>query len=200
MKIVFATNNKHKLEEIRHLVDSRFTLLSLRDINLIADIPEDYTTLEENALFKARYIFKKSGFPTFADDTGLEIAALNNKPGVFSARYAGEEKDDLANMNKVLEELKNTDNRTARFRTVIAFVWDTGKERLFEGIVTGKIGTNKKGTRGFGYDPLFIPDGYSLTFAEMPLDLKNSISHRYRAFQKFSTFLNKEFITTNKDV
>ncbi len=199
MKIVFATNNKHKLEEIRHLVNSRFTLISLRDINLMEDIPEDHLTLEENALFKARYIFKKSGIPTFADDTGLEIAALNNKPGVFSARYAGEEKDDQANMNKVLEELGNTGNRAARFRTVIAFVWDTDKEKLFEGIVTGKIGTGKKGNRGFGYDPLFTPDGYSLTFAEMPLDLKNSISHRYRAFQKFSTFLNNEFITTNKN-
>ncbi|HHJ10280.1 MAG TPA: RdgB/HAM1 family non-canonical purine NTP pyrophosphatase [Bacteroidetes bacterium] len=194
MKIIFATHNKHKIEEVRHLVDKRFMLLSLQHVDLAEDIPEDYQTLEENALFKAKFIFQKTGIPTFADDTGLEIAALNNRPGVFSARYAGKNKNDQANMDKVLKELKNADNRLARFRTVIAFVWNDGKEKLFEGIVNGKIGLVKKGKQGFGYDPIFIPDGYNITFAEMPLDVKNSISHRSRAFRKFTSFLNKEFL------
>ncbi len=194
MKIIFATHNKHKIEEIRHLADKRFTFLSLQDIDLTGDIPEDYQTLEENALFKARFIFQKTGIPTFADDTGLEIAGLNNRPGVFSARYAGANKDDQANMDKVLKELKNTNDRSARFRTVIAFVWSKEKEKLFEGIVNGKIGLDKKGEQGFGYDPVFIPGGYNITFAEMPLDVKNSISHRSRAFKKFISFLNKEFL------
>ncbi|MCD6202203.1 MAG: RdgB/HAM1 family non-canonical purine NTP pyrophosphatase [Bacteroidales bacterium] len=194
MKIIFATNNKHKIEEVRHLADQRFTFLSLQDIDLAGDIPEDYPTLEENALFKAKFIFQKTGIPTFADDTGLEIAGLNNRPGVFSARYAGAHKDDQANMDKILKELKNADDRSARFRTVIAFVWNDGKEKFFEGIVNGKIGLVKKGNQGFGYDPVFIPDGYDITFAEMPLSVKNSISHRSRAFNKFTSFLNKEFL------
>ncbi len=193
MEIVFATNNKHKLIEVQHLVDSRFKLLSLKDISQERDIPEDFMTLEENALFKARYIFQRIDFPVFADDTGLEIDTLNGKPGVFSARYAGKEKDDEANMDKVLDELKNADNRSARFRTVIAFIWDDGKEELFEGIIKGKIGMRKAGKQGFGYDPLFIPQGYKLAFAQMPLDLKNTISHRYQAFNKFTAFLNNTF-------
>lgn len=193
MKIIFATNNKHKLKEISQIAGSRFELISLEDIGLTGDIPEESDTLEGNALFKARYIFDKTGIPTFADDTGLEVEALDGRPGVFSARYAGPGKNDLENIQKILKELKNKTNRKARFRTVIAFIPPDGREILFEGTVNGKIGTEPRGSHGFGYDPVFLPEGYDLTFAEMDAELKNSISHRSRAFAKFATYLNNNF-------
>ncbi len=190
MKILFATNNKHKLEEVRQIAGSGFEVISLEDVALTGDIPEESDTLEGNALFKARYIFDKTGIPTFADDTGLEVEALNGRPGVYSARYAGPGKNDRKNMQKILKELKNKTNRKARFRTVIAFIPPDGKEIFFEGIVNGTIGTEPRGSYGFGYDPVFLPEGYDLTFAEMAADLKNSISHRSRAFAKFANYLN----------
>jgi len=193
MNIIFATNNRHKLFEVQHLVGNRFKLLSLQEISLSGEIPEDNTTLEENALAKARYIYNRVHIPTIADDTGLEINSLNGEPGVLSARYAGLEKDDEANIQKVLNRLKNAKNRSAQFRTIIVFTWDKGKERLFEGKIRGEIATMKAGSNGFGYDPVFIPEGYTLTFAQMPVELKNTISHRYKAFSKFASFLNSNF-------
>lgn len=188
MNIIFATNNLHKLEEIRNLLDENINLLSLSDIDFFEEISEDYDTLEDNAMQKARIINQKSGINCFADDTGLEIDALNNEPGVYSARYAGEQKNSIDNMNKVLEKMKNQKNRKARFRTAIALIVDK-KEFLFEGIVNGEIIDTPRGKEGFGYDPIFIPDGYSLTFAEMQLGEKNLISHRARAFNKLKEFL-----------
>ena len=193
MKIIFATNNQHKLNEVRQIAGPRFELVSLEDIALTGDIPEESDTLEGNALGKARYIFDRTGLPTFADDTGLEVEALEGRPGVLSARYAGEGKNDQDNMNKILHELKNKTNRKARFRTVIAFIPAEGKELFFEGIINGEIGTEPKGNHGFGYDPVFIPEGYDISFAEMEAGLKNRISHRSRAFAKFATYLQKNF-------
>jgi XTP/dITP diphosphohydrolase len=189
MHLVFATNNENKLREIKHILGNSFSLLSLGDINIDEDIPENEPTLEGNALHKARYIHRSTGLNVFADDTGLEINALNGEPGVFSARYAGEKKDSDANIEKVLSLLGNGKNRQARFRTVIALVFN-GKEYLFEGMVNGNIITEKRGKAGFGYDPVFVPEGKNLTFAEMDLDEKNSISHRARAFEKLREFLS----------
>lgn len=188
MKLVFATNNQYKLKELQAILGDHFELLSLKDIGCFDEIPEDYPTLEGNARQKAFYIHKKYGYPCFADDTGLEIDALNGEPGVYSARYAGEAKDSQANMNKVLENLQNEDNRKARFRTVISLVLDN-EEKQFEGIVEGEITREKRGDSGFGYDPIFLPDGYVKTFAEMDLSAKNEISHRARAVQKLVEYL-----------
>ena len=197
MKIVFATNNAHKLSEIRGILGNRFEVLSLNDIGCHEDIPETGSTLEENALQKARYIFEKYGYDCFADDTGLEVEVLNGEPGVFSARYAGGEgHDSEANMQKLLRNLKNQTNRKARFRTIIALVrTEEGKEKgcvyEFEGIVDGSITSEKSGVEGFGYDPIFQPDGYDKTFAELVMEVKNAISHRARAVSKLAAFLQE---------
>jgi XTP/dITP diphosphohydrolase len=188
MTLVFASNNEHKIKEIKSLLGNSFTLLSLHDINIREDIPEEEPQIEGNALSKARYIFNVSGLNVFADDTGLEIAALNGLPGVHSARFAGENKDSSANIEKVLSLLGNSENRKARFRTVIALILEK-KEYLFEGIVNGTIIKEKRGIEGFGYDPIFLPDGKTCTFAEMELSEKNTISHRALAFEKLKKFL-----------
>ena len=185
-KLIFATNNAHKLHEVSALLPNK--ILSLNDINCYDDIPETADTLEGNALQKARYVYKKFGIDCFADDTGLEVEALNNAPGVYSARYAGEQKNPQDNMNKLLTELADKENRNARFRTVIALIIN-GKEYLFEGEVRGVIEREKRGTEGFGYDPIFTPEGFDKTFAELPLEVKNNISHRGRAVAKLTEFL-----------
>jgi XTP/dITP diphosphohydrolase len=199
MQIVFATNNENKLREIRHILGDSFTLLSLQNLNISEDIPETQPTLEGNALQKARFIHNMVNMNVFADDTGLEIETLNGLPGVSSARFAGQNKDSDANIEKALLMMGSSKNRNARFRTVIALILD-GKEYLFEGIVKGCILTERRGKDGFGYDPVFLPEGNILTFAEMPIEEKNLISHRARAFEKFREFLyhykpdNKEAI------
>ena len=188
MKLVFATNNQNKLKELQSLLRQDIELLSLADINCNEDIPEDYETLEENATQKAQYIFEKYDVNCFADDTGLEIEALNNEPGVYSARYAGMDKDANANMKKVLQKLSGEENRKARFRTVISLFLND-KEYQFEGIVEGNILKERRGADGFGYDPIFEPEGYDLSFAEMDMTEKNKISHRGKAVQKLVDFL-----------
>ena len=188
MKLVFATNNQHKLEEVSAILDNSIELLSLKDINCNTDIPETADTLEGNALLKAQYIYNNFGINCFADDTGLEIEALNNEPGVYSARYAGKNKNSEANMLKVLDNLKEKENRKARFRTVIALILNE-KEYLFEGIINGKITDLKQGSARFGYDPIFMPEGYNETFAELGNNIKNKISHRALAINKLSDFL-----------
>ena len=188
MDLIFASHNQNKTVEVGKKLQGNFTILSLKDINCMEDIPETADTLEGNALLKARFVYTTYKKNCFADDSGLEIIVLNNEPGVYSARYAGTEKSDEANMNKVLLKLNGVTNRTAQFRTVIALILD-GKEYLFEGIIKGTINTEKKGTNGFGYDPIFIPDGFSKTFAEMTLEEKNKISHRAIAVQKLANFL-----------
>lgn len=194
MQIVFATGNRNKLKEIQALIGPRFELSTPADHGITEDIPEDQPTLEGNALQKARYIYEKTGLDCFADDTGLEVEALGGEPGVFSARYAavngaGEGHSSEANMALLLERLDGVRNRRARFRTAIALILG-GKEYLFEGVVDGEITVERSGTDGFGYDPIFRPDGYDQTFAEMPLSLKNSISHRGRATAKLIDFLS----------
>jgi XTP/dITP diphosphohydrolase len=198
MKIVFATNNDNKIKEIRDLHGNCFKLLDLRDVNFNEDIPENYPTLEENALFKARFINKFTGMNVFADDTGLEIDALNGRPGVHSARFAGDHKDFEANIDKVLILMTGIKNRKARFRTVIALVLDD-VEYTFEGTVTGTILDERRGRQGFGYDPVFAPDGGTLSFAEMTLDEKNKISHRAIAFEKLKLFLSQYLPSDNKE-
>lgn len=190
MKLVFATNNPHKLKELQAILDHHITLLSLKEIGCVEEIPEDRPTLEGNASQKAFYIYNKYGYNCFADDTGLEIEALGNEPGVYSARYAGEEKNAEANMNKVLGKLSKIKNRKARFRTVISLIID-GLEKQFEGTVEGEILSEKRGEEGFGYDPIFKPYGYEQTFAEMDLAVKNKISHRGRAVEKLVHYLNQ---------
>lgn len=190
MKLVFATNNLNKLKELQHILGEDIELLSLSDINCTDEIPEDYETLEENANQKAKHIFDKYNVNCFADDTGLEIEALNNEPGVYSARYAGIDKDAKGNMKKVLANLKGIENRKARFRTVISLLID-GKETQFEGIVKGNILEKERGIDGFGYDPIFEPKGYDVSFAEMEMSEKNKISHRALAVQKLVAHLNK---------
>lgn len=187
-KLVFATNNAHKLEEVSHILGQRIDILSLNDIDCHTDIPETAPTLEGNALLKAEYIRTHYGLDCFADDTGLEIEALNNEPGVYSARYAGESKRAEDNMLKVLEKLDGVNNRKAQFRTVIALIMH-GQTHLFEGIIRGHITLEKRGSSGFGYDPIFIPEGYDKTFAEMGDDQKNTISHRALAVNKLADFL-----------
>jgi XTP/dITP diphosphohydrolase len=197
MKLVFASNNRHKVKEISHILDNKLTLLSLGDVNIFEDIPEDEPLIESNALSKARYVYNATGLNVFADDTGLEIEALNGLPGVHSARFAGESKDSSANIAKVLAMLKGKENRKARFRTVIALIFEN-KEYLFEGIVSGTIIDEKRGVEGFGYDPIFIPDGRDLTFAQMPLAQKNKISHRAIAFEKLKEFLHQHNLLSDK--
>lgn len=189
-RIVFATNNAHKLEEVRAILGNRIEILSLNDIGCHDDIPETAETLEGNALLKARYVAEHYHTDCFADDTGLEVEALGGAPGVYSARYAGGEgHDSEANMRKLLLNLNDQPNRRARFRTVIALVLD-GKEHLFEGIVKGNISTERQGTSGFGYDPIFIPEGHAESFAQMGNEEKNKISHRARATEKLCKFLD----------
>ena len=211
MKIVFATNNLHKLQEVRQILGDSFEVLSLKDIGCDVDIPETGQTLEENALQKARYVYDNYHIDCFADDTGLEVEALNGAPGVYSARYAAMEPtgstdsskshDSEANMARLLRELSDKDNRKARFRTVIALIQKKDvcpcgctsikQEHLFEGIVKGEITTERSGVEGFGYDPIFRPEGYDQTFAEMNAEQKNSISHRGRATAKLAEYLLK---------
>jgi len=188
MKLIFATNNLHKLGEVQNLLGSKIKLSSLKDIGFIGEIPEDYETLKENALQKARYIYDRYKINCFADDTGLEIDGLNGAPGVYSARYAGPNCSFDDNIDKVLKELKDTKNRKARFRTVIALILD-GKEYFFEGRVEGEILKERQGLEGFGYDPDFKPKGSGKSFAEMEKKKKNKISHRGLATQKLIEFL-----------
>lgn len=187
-KIVFATNNKHKLDEIRKITTGRIEILSLSDINCNEEIEETGTTLEENALIKARYIKNKYGYDCFGDDTGLEVVALNGEPGVYSSRYAGEQCNPQDNMNKLISAMQGADSRNAQFRTVIAAILND-KEHLFEGVVKGEIITEKRGSNGFGYDPVFMPSGYNQTFGELSDEVKNGISHRAVAMEKFIAFL-----------
>jgi XTP/dITP diphosphohydrolase len=192
MKLVFATNNKHKLQEVRDIVGDRVEVLSLSDIDCHDDIPETADTLQGNALIKARHIYDKYGMNCFADDTGLEVEALGGEPGVYSARYAGEECDSEANMLKLLQNLTGKNNRNAQFRTVIALIIN-GEEKLFNGIVKGSISNEKNGDSGFGYDPIFIPEGYNESFAQMSGEMKNSISHRFRATKQLSDYLKENY-------
>ncbi|MBP3227477.1 MAG: RdgB/HAM1 family non-canonical purine NTP pyrophosphatase [Bacteroidaceae bacterium] len=189
-EIVFATNNAHKLQEIRAILGSRIAVRSLEEIGCHDDIPETSPTLEGNALQKARYVFERFRTPCFADDTGLEVRALGGAPGVHTARYAYPDRQDTeANTDRLLRELAQTNDRCARFRTVIAYIGADGGERLFEGVVDGHIATERRGTDGFGYDPVFAPGETGLTFAEMGVEAKNRISHRARAVQKLCAFL-----------
>ncbi|WP_289040274.1 non-canonical purine NTP diphosphatase [uncultured Zobellia sp.] len=188
MKLVFATHNKNKLEEVKKIVPPHIELVSLTDIGCFDDIPETGATLEENAHIKADYVTKNYGLACFADDTGLLVDALNGAPGVYSARYAGTDKNSDDNMNKLLENLKSKNNRAAHFKTVIALNINNEKYE-FSGIVEGEITQAKKGEKGFGYDPIFLPNGYNETFAELPLETKNAISHRGRAMRKLIDFL-----------
>lgn len=190
MELVFATNNQHKLKELQAILGEEFHLLSLQDIGCNEEIPEEQETLEGNASQKSQYIHEKYGYSCFADDTGLEIEALNGEPGVYSARYAGPGKNAGANMKKVLDKLAKINNRKARFRTVISLIIN-GEEVLFEGIVNGQILKEKRGEEGFGYDPVFNPEGFELSFAEMSLNEKNKISHRGRAVQKLVNYLKE---------
>lgn len=203
MKIVFATNNQHKLQEIRDILGSEFEIVSLKDIGCDVDIPETGNTLEENAMQKAQYVYDHYNLSCFADDTGLEVEALNGEPGVHSARYAeGTDHDSEANMAKLLRNLEGKDNRKARFRTVIALIQKQDvcpcgctsikKVKRFEGIVDGSIATEKHGTAGFGYDPIFVPEGYDKSFAELGESIKNGISHRARAVAKLAEYLKQK--------
>ena len=186
---VFATNKAHKLEEVTAILGNRIELLSLKDIHCHVDIPETADTLEGNALLKAQYIFENYQMDCFADDTGLEVEALNGEPGVYSARYAGDGHNAEANMLKLLQNMEGIENRKAQFRTAFALIIN-GKEHLFEGIIKGEIIKTRRGNSGFGYDPIFVPEGYSQTFAEMGNELKNKISHRAIATNKLCKFLN----------
>lgn len=188
MTIVFATNNRHKLQEIRSILGTAVKVLSLSDIGCHADIPETGTTLETNALMKAHYVKDHYGYDCFADDTGLEVAALGGEPGIYSARYAGDDHNSEANMTKLLTNLRGLTDRTARFRTVIALLQGS-EELLFEGIVEGSITEERRGTGGFGYDPIFVPSGHDKTFAELGDVTKNTISHRARAVKKLAHHL-----------
>jgi XTP/dITP diphosphohydrolase len=198
MQLVFATNNENKVKEIKNILGHSFELLSLKDLKIEDDIPENEPTLEGNALFKARYIHKLVGMNVFADDTGLEVKSLNGLPGVHSARFAGENKDFAANNEKLLSMLGSSENREARFRTVIALIMDN-QNYLFEGTVEGRIIKEKRGSQGFGYDPVFVPEGETRTFGEMTLNEKNLISHRARAFEKLRQFLDSYLEPDNKE-
>ena len=187
--LVFATNNKHKIEEINHVIGDSFKIISLKEIGCHEEIIENDSTLEGNARLKSTHIYNNYGYDCFADDTGLEIESLNGRPGVLSARYAGEPPDFEANIDKVLKELENVHTRNARFRTVISLIINA-KEHLFEGIVQGSIIEQRRGNKGFGYDSIFVPEGYNLTFAEMSTSEKTSISHRSLAMAKLINFLS----------
>ena len=188
MKIVFATNNVHKLREVSQTLGEDFTLVTPRECGVTEDIPENEATLEGNALAKARYIRSRTGLDCFADDTGLEVEALGGEPGVHSARYATDGHDDAANKRLLLERLAGKENRRARFRTAIALI-DADVEHIFEGVVEGRIAREERGADGLGYDPLFVPDGCDRTFAEMPADEKNAVSHRGRAVRRLAEYL-----------
>lgn len=190
MKIVFASNNKNKIEEIQSMLPKSIQIVSLESIGCFEDIPETATTIEGNAILKANYITQKYGFDCFADDTGLEVDSLDGQPGVYSARYAGEQRNADENMNKLLENLSDKLNRKAQFKTVIALNLD-GKQHLFTGIAEGEITLQKKGLEGFGYDPIFKPNGFENTFAELTLEIKNKISHRGKATKMLLEFLQK---------
>ena len=190
MKLVFASNNKNKIQEIQALVPNTIQIVSLDDIGCTEDIPETANTIEGNAILKANYVTEKYGYDCFADDTGLEVDALNGAPGVYSARYAGEQKDANDNMDKLLLELKDKSNRNANFKTVICLNFK-GKQHFFTGIINGKIIDEKIGTNGFGYDPIFVAEGFDKTFAELSLNEKSTISHRGIAVRKLITFLTK---------
>ncbi len=189
-QLVFATNNAHKVEEVAAKIEGKIKLLNLTDIGCIEEIDETGTTFRENASLKSRFIYDKYHINCFGDDSGLEIEALNGEPGVFSARYAGEDGNHAANIDKTLAALKNITNRKANFRTVISLIWN-GDEYFFEGVVNGTIRNERVGTQGFGYDPIFQPDGYTKTFAEMSLAEKNKISHRAIAMADLLDFLKK---------
>ena len=189
MQLVFASNNKNKIKEIQLLVPQSIQVLSLEDIGCFEEIPETADTIEGNAIQKANYITKKYGYNCFADDTGLEVVALNGEPGVYSARYAGEQKDATDNMDKLLSNLKDKSNRTAQFKTVIALNLN-GNQTLFTGIIKGKIIEEKVGNNGFGYDPIFVADGYTKTFAELSIEEKSTISHRGLAVKQLVVFLS----------
>lgn len=191
MKLVFASNNKNKIKEIQLLVPASIEIVSLEDIGCTEDIPETADTIEGNAILKANYVTEKYGLNCFADDTGLEVEALNGAPGVYSARFAGEPKDDNNNMNELLFQLENETNRNANFKTVIALNLN-GKQELFVGMIFGKIISEKIGTNGFGYDPIFVAEGYEKTFAELDMEEKSNISHRGIAVKQLITFLQKE--------
>jgi XTP/dITP diphosphohydrolase len=188
-KLVFATNNRHKLDEVAAKIDGKIELLTLNDIGCYDDIEETGTTFKQNASIKSQFIYKKYQLDCFGDDSGLEIDALNGEPGVYSARYAGEHGNHAANIKKVLDNLEGETNRTARFRTVISLIWN-GEEHFFDGTVEGTIRTAPSGTDGFGYDPIFEPDGYNITFAEMSMEAKNQISHRAKAMELLVNFLS----------
>ena len=191
MKLLFATNNRNKLSEVQQLLNGLYTLTTPADMGLTEDIPETQDTLEGNAVQKARYIYDRLSVACFADDTGLEVEALGGLPGVHSARYSGSDKDPEKNVDKLLYELQDKANRKARFRCVIALI-DGDKELLFEGIVKGEILHERSGKGGFGYDPVFRPDGYDCSFAEMSAEDKNSISHRGKAVEKLVAYLRKK--------
>ena len=188
-QIIFVTHNKHKSEEIKNIIGNSFEIKNLSDINITEEIPETGNTLKENALQKAKYLHDKLGCNCFADDTGLEVDSLNGEPGVFSARYAGEPSNSQRNIEKLLNNLQGKKNRTAQFTTVIAVILDN-KTYFFEGSISGQIIDTQRGDGGFGYDSIFIPNGYDKTFAELPAEVKNSISHRALAMQKFKEFIN----------
>ncbi len=193
MKICFATQNINKTTEVNQLLADRFDVINLLELNFLEDIPETETTLEGNSRLKARFSFEKFGMPSFADDSGLEVDALDGAPGVFSARYAGGERSDIGNMRKLLQNLEGKTNRNAQFKTVITLMWAQG-EKQFAGIIKGKIVHEMKGDFGFGYDPIFVPDGYDCTFAEMSREQKNNISHRAIAVKKLVEFLKNSEI------
>jgi XTP/dITP diphosphohydrolase len=191
MQLVFASNNKNKIKEIQQILPQSITILSLEDIGCHEEIPETSNTIEGNAILKANYVTKKYGYDCFADDTGLEVEALNGEPGVYSARYAGEQCDSESNMNKLLNALHGKTNRKAAFKTVITLNKE-GKQHHFTGVAPGKITVEKSGNQGFGYDPIFQPEGYQETFAEMDSALKNTISHRAIATKQLISFLKGE--------
>jgi len=188
MKLVFATNNKNKILEVQQMLPSTIEIISLENIGCFEEIPETAATIEENAIMKANYVTEKYGYDCFADDTGLEVEALNGEPGVFSARYAGELRSSEDNMNKLLDALSNEPNRSAQFKTVIALNLN-GKQHLFTGIAKGKITLEKTGNQGFGYDPIFQPEGHEVTFAQLSLEEKGKISHRGKATEQLIAFL-----------
>jgi XTP/dITP diphosphohydrolase len=190
--LVFATGNIHKLQEVQGLFKEGFALSCLKDVNITEEIPETADNLIDNALQKARYVYEKCGIPCFADDTGLEVDALDGAPGVYSARYAGEQKDSKLNMLLLLENMNGKTNRNARFRTIIAYIDENAQEHIFEGEIKGKIIENMAGENGFGYDPIFVPEGYEETFAELSSEVKNTISHRARAMEKFLSYINNK--------
>lgn len=190
--LVFATGNSHKLQEVQGLFKEGFALSCLKDVNITEEIPETADNLVDNALQKAWYVFNKCGIPCFADDTGLEVEALGGAPGVYSARYAGEQKDSKLNMLLLLKNMTGKTNRNARFRTIIAYIDENAQEHIFEGEIRGKIIENMVGENGFGYDPIFVPEGYEQTFAELSSEIKNTISHRARAMEKFLSYINNK--------